>query len=589
MRTRWMTGGLLAALLAASPSSDGEGSWVELRGSALTVVSDADIADSRRILTRLEKVASAIASTAPSVPWSGRRELLVVAARNEESMRRLAPGQWGSEGGVRPSSLHLASRDQAFVLVRSELRADDDESHKAAYWGVALHLLGLDAPGLPSWVSRGLASFYARITVREQAVVLGRTEVSHIRTLRTEGLRPVTELYDGPSTESLDSDERRSLDAQSWALVHYLMLGDDGAHRPRFARFLALLREGGEAGLAAREALGDPGALDQALAGYVQRATFPTRTVEARGVSGFPAIRRLSAAEVLTLRAALYLADERPSEAQTIVTEALRLEPELAWAHETHAALAWAEGNHLVAREAAERALQIEPGRPVALRLRERASGPPTLKAAEHLCEEGDLEMCTRLGGWLIDGEGSEPDPARGVTLLDEACRAGCAEACRLLSWRLREGEGVVEDPVGAVTFLERACLAGDGEACLAAAGDHRAGRGVPVDVPAAVRMFELACTRGETAGCTALAWALQTGEGAERDLERAAALYLDACQAGDGSSCTRLGLLHLVPDGLPPDPTLARAMFTRGCGLGDAQACSQLEALNAAPTDASP
>ena len=211
--------------------------------------------------------------------------------------------------------------------------------------------------------------------------------------------------------------------------------------------------------------------------------------------------RPLSSAEALTMRAVVHLAGERFPDAHACLDEALRLDPKLAWAHEVRAALAWAEDDPVVAREAVERALALEPGRPVAARLQKRLSGPPTVKGAERLCDGGDLEACLILGGWLIDGNGAAPDPSRGVALIDRACTGGNVEACRQLSWRYRQGTGVEADGARAVAFLEKACGAGDSQACLAAASDHQTGRGVPADPAAATRMLESACTHGEKAG----------------------------------------------------------------------------------------
>jgi TPR repeat protein len=374
----------------------------------------------------------------------------------------------------------------------------------------------------------------------------------------------------------------RRFDAQSWALVHYLMLGDAGGHRQSLARFLALVGEGREAGDAARRTLGDPEALGDALASYVRKRAFDMETIETgshREVQT-SSERPLSSAEALTMRAAVHLAGGRHGDAHACVDEALRLDPELAWAHEIRAALAWAEDDPLVAREAVEKALVLDPDRPLAARIRRRVSGPPTVKGAETLCEAGDLGACVTLGSWLIDGSGTVADPSRGVELIDEACEGGAVEACQQLAWRHRNGDGVEVNLGRALAYVEKACRAGDGRACLAAALDHQKGQGVPADAAAAARMLESACTHGERAGCVALAWALQNGQGVRRDLARAAALYEDECLAGRGEACTRLGLLYVAQNGLPTDRRRAEGLLARGCALGDQLGCSNLEVV---------
>jgi TPR repeat protein len=588
-----------------------DGTWIEVQSSSFVVMTDAGADAARRTASRFEKVRAAFSAVMPRTATglrpaalakdaspsrhfvlggagqSGDRELLVVAARNEKSLRSLVPEWWEKKDGTRPSTVHLTGRDHVFLLVRTDLREGDDDSYHAAYWGYASHLIALNAPDLPLWASRGLAAFYAHTTVQKDRVLVGRAAGSHVRTLRERGLMPVSALWvvDRESPEYLDRHHLRRFDAQSWALVHYLMLGDEGAHRRKLTSFLGLLSQGQTPAAAAREALGDPEALGRALASYVRSTAYYMETIETEADRETTTLRPrpLSSAEALTLRAAVHLAAERYSDAHAGLEKALRRDPQLAWAHEIRAALAWAEDDPLVAREAAGKALALEPDRPVALRVRERAAGPPTVGGAERLCAGGDLQACVTLGGWLIDGKGTTEDPPRGVEVMDRACGGGFAEACLQLSWRYRQGHGLAADGARAVAFLEKACGAGDGRACLAAASDHQTGKGVAANPAAAARMLESACTYGEKKGCLALAWVLQSGEGVPRDLERAAALYEDGCLDGAGEACTRLGLLYVAQDGLPTDLRRAEDLLTRACELGDALGCSSLESLRQA------
>jgi hypothetical protein len=552
-----LAAGILTALLAApqAPAEHG-GRWVEIESPAFTVFSDAGVEEALQTLVRFQKVQAALAPALPAPHPSGERDLWIVAARDEASLRVLAPGWWQAGEDHHPSSLHLTGRDHELILLRTDLH--DDEGYHAAYRGFASHLLGLESPGVPPWARRGLADFYGRIAVGEDGALVGRTAVTHIRTLRRSGLLPLRELLAaGPAAaESLDAEGLRRFDAQSWALVHYLTLGEEGTRQAELARFLDLVGQGREAGPAAREAFGEAEDLDEVLRRYVHRQTFATRTIPdppAPGLGAAPA-RSLSAAEGWTLRGAIHLVGDRLPEARACIGEALRLDAGLAWAHEVRAGIAWAEDDPPATREAAERSLALEPDRRVASLLRERAAGPPTVNGAEHLCQRGDLDSCALLGGWLLDGEGVAPDVSRGAALLEEACHGGLARTCLELGWRYREG------------------------------------RGVAADLAASARMLEAACTRGEATGCVALAWALQNGDGVPRDVLRAAALYEDTCQAGEGSCCTRLGLLLLAGDEIPPDRGRARELLERGCRLGDATGCSSLESWNeAAPARVSP
>lgn len=587
--TPWLLAALVAApTIAADVPKEKDGRWVEMKSPTFSLVTDAGEEAGRRTIARFEKIRTAFAAAIPSARHAEEGELLIVAVRDEESLRSLVPGYWEEKRGVRPASVHLVGLDRVFILVRTDLREDDDESFRAAHWGYASHLTQLNAPGAPLWVDRGLADFYARTTVERSRVLVGRTAPLHVRILRERGLVPMRTFYevDRHSPEYLDRDELRRFDAQSWALAHYLMLGDEGAHRDRLGRFLLLLGEGKEREAAASRAFGDPDALEQALNAYVQGQAFSMHPIDTEVAQDLEetTVRPLTAAESLTLRGSVHLAGEALPQARACLDEALRIEPGLAWAHEVRASVAWAEGDPVAARETIARALEIEPDRPRARRLQERFAGPPTLKGAERLCHAGDSSECVRLGSAIIDGgSGLPPDPERGVALLQRVCNGGEAEACRQLSWRFRQGAGVPADPSRARELLELGCAAGDGLSCLSAAAEHRSAGEGSGGGAAAAGLLESACTHGETEGCLTLAFVLQTGEGVPQDLDRAAALYHDGCQSGSGASCTRLGLMYARPGGLTMDLARARALLEKGCALGDDLGCSTLESLKLA------
>jgi len=576
--------GLLAAGAATAAPVEKDGTWIEVKGPEFVAFTDGGARAARRVISRFEKIHAALAAVLPAVKLSGDEGLYVIGARSEKSLRSLVPEFWERKNGVRPSAVHLQGYGQVFLLVRTDLREDDDQGFHAAYWGYAAHVIALNMPGLPLWARRGFSDFYSLTTIRKEQILIGRASPSHVKLLRRRGLMPTSELFavDRQSPEYLDWSRRERFDAECWALVHYLMLGDKGAHRPLLARYLTLLGPNKQPDEAAREAFGDLGALDEALAGYIRSQAFYVHTIDASVARKFETSpeRPLSSAEALTMRAAVHLASDRRDDSRACLDEALRLDPKLAWAHEVRADLAWAEDDPVTAREEVAQALALAPGDEAALRLQKRVTGPPTVKGAARLCDAGDLEACDDLGGWLIDGSGANADPVRGVAVLEKACNGGRAESCTTLSWRFRQGTGVSADPVRAVAFLEKACEAGDGKACLAAAANHESGEGVPKDPAAAARMLESACTRGESSGCLALAWALQNGEGVPRDLERAAALYQDACHGGDAPSCSRLGLLYVIEDGLPRDPEKAKELLQKACDLGDQVGCSNLKAV---------
>ncbi|HUJ44778.1 MAG TPA: DUF1570 domain-containing protein [Opitutaceae bacterium] len=108
-----------------------------------------------------------------------------------------------------------------------------------------VHLL-LSAGGEqpPLWLNEGLAELFSTFRIRKGSVELGRAKPDHVDTLNHLHLMPLSWLF-AVTTESSSYNEgvRQSIFyAESWALVHYLVCGEDCAtDLPKLRRFKDLL------------------------------------------------------------------------------------------------------------------------------------------------------------------------------------------------------------------------------------------------------------------------------------------------------------------------------------------------------------
>src|SRR5262249_17733512 len=131
--------------------------------------------------------------------------------------------------------------DVNFISMNGELESPSIIYHEF------VHSLTMDTTRrLPTWVSEGLAEFYSTFQSTGKTVDLGRPIANHIRTLREKPLIPL-ETFLSVTTRSADYNEQSKQGifyAQSWALVHYLIAGNDGRRRAQFGKFVSLLTDG---------------------------------------------------------------------------------------------------------------------------------------------------------------------------------------------------------------------------------------------------------------------------------------------------------------------------------------------------------
>lgn len=319
------TAGLSSNLLA----SELPGRWVEARSPNFVVVGNATEKRTREIAHELERIRELFRLQLPGLEGGGR-PLPVYAARNERTLKVFLPGLGRRRDQV--AGLFVASP----VLQRIYLRADlggEQEMHVVyhEYFHYLAHSAGLD---LPLWLSEGLADFWGATRLTADEAEIGQLQPHRLATLRNETPLPLTRLLaaDHSSPEYRNEFRARIFYAQSWALVHYLMIGNEGAERAgQLRKYLELVAGGRGSLAAATEAFGDLKKLETQLRRYIRSLTFRFARMPAPASPAAQevTVRPLEEPEAAA-RVALALLDMQPEEAKELVALAVADAPDLA-------------------------------------------------------------------------------------------------------------------------------------------------------------------------------------------------------------------------------------------------------------------
>lgn len=356
------------SILAAAPVRvAAERSWVEVKSPHFTIVSNASDRSAREVAWQLEQVRGVMQRLWTWARVDTPKPIVVFAVDDEASMRALAPQFWEQKGGVRPASVFVEGADRYDVALRGDLKADDREGlnpYITAYWSyVALVLSSSLDRELPLWFQRGLAGVFSNTIVRDTSIQLGRVIPWHLRRLQQGSRPPLRELLsvDRQSPWYTQGDRLDQFDAECWAFMHYLMFGDEGAHRTQLDRFMALLHAGRAPAGAVDEAFGNLNALQSGFSAYFtrqlyqyQRADVDTRTPR----EGFQ-VRSLAASESASLRAAFHTAMRRPVEARAALEDARKADARSAATYETEGILLEADDKRDDARVAYAKAIEL--------------------------------------------------------------------------------------------------------------------------------------------------------------------------------------------------------------------------------------
>jgi len=365
---------MLASVLLLTPSAvapraaaAADRPWVEVRSPHFIVVSDAGEKNARRTAWQFEQVRAVLQKLWPWAHLTADKPVMIFAARNEQTLKSLAPEFWEKKGGMRPASVFVSGRDRHYITLRCDVEEPDSVAanpYFQTYWSYVYLVLewSFEKP-MPLWFGRGLSDFFANTIVRDKDIQVGRVVPWHLRELNAGRVLPLATVMgvDRQSTYMTRADDSRAFDASAWAFIHYLTFGEDAANLQRFNRFAEALGAGSDPAAALREIYGDPPRVESAVRNYVTRSMFVYQQVKLDldvPVEGFT-LRSLPAAEAAGLQAGLHVAMGRPVEARTLGQEAMRADAALPAPYEAEGLLCDREDNVDGARAAYAKAVEL--------------------------------------------------------------------------------------------------------------------------------------------------------------------------------------------------------------------------------------
>lgn len=361
---RALTLACLILLIAGIAGAD-DRPWIEVRSPRFTVVSQASEKSTRELAWQFEQVHAVFTRAYPWAKLESGRPFLVLAVRNEQALRGLAPQFWET-WKIPPSAAFVSDAGQDFVAIRTDLDGSDEEGqnpYSTAYQGYVSIVLNASFPGqLPFWFKRGLQSFFGNTLVRQKDVHVGRLIKGHMMLLQRGSRYSIPELMAiEPSSPSFRNEtDRQVFDAQAWLLVHYLSFGENGTLQPKLNRFAGLLSDGRK-GEAFAEAFGDVQQLEKGLGLYLSRRLFGYSDLDLDvniDRASFK-VRPVSAAEAMGWRAAFLSAMHEPAtSARALAESALQADPAQPVAHEALGLIADDEKRTDDARTAFARAVE---------------------------------------------------------------------------------------------------------------------------------------------------------------------------------------------------------------------------------------
>lgn len=328
---------LPSGIVRATAAAQTRDNWRSVRTNNLFVIGNTEPEKLRQVAAWLEFFHSAFARLVSRNVLDASVPTTVIIFRDDASFVPFKPTYQGRPANI--AGYFQPGDDVNYIAIALDPREENSYS-TAFHEYVHLHVRD-NIPDAPLWLNEGLAELYGSLQFSGNDALLGAPIGYYLRLLRSQELLPLNTLFSiGTNSPHYNEQEKSGIFyGQSWALVHYLMLGDRG-RQEQFKRFISLVSRGEAAAKAIQDVYGvSIETLEQELRAYVRGGNFLAQRIASvdnpQTYASYTAMQRttLTDGEANYYLGDLLLHIGRESDAERYFKQAIALDPGFAPAH----------------------------------------------------------------------------------------------------------------------------------------------------------------------------------------------------------------------------------------------------------------
>jgi Tfp pilus assembly protein PilF len=334
--------------------------WIEVKSPHFRVLTDGSAGDARRLALQFEQMRAVFGVGFPKMRLDTGAILTILAPQNEYDLHDLAPEFW-KKSASKYGGVFQDGWERKYAVVRL------DQIHDGAQYSTVYHeythtLLHANFQWLPIWLDEGLAEFYGNSRFEGSKTYVGAPS-ARVSLLRQKTLIKLDELIaENPWVKFSNDQQGRDLFyAESWALVHFLMMSPEMGRGDKLNQFYKAIMNREPQQKAFQEAFGNFNDVEKGLREYVSKFLFNSYTMDNPQINEKDFTNRTMSvaeteAEIGTYR---FWSHDRLESRQSI-EQALRDDPNQPLAHETLGFLDLAEGKDKEASADFAKAVELD-------------------------------------------------------------------------------------------------------------------------------------------------------------------------------------------------------------------------------------
>lgn len=211
--------------------------WVSVRTKNFFMIGNANEKEIRNVALKLEQFREVFTRLFPNIRFNTPVPTTVIVFKSDSSYAPFKPN-------ANVAGYFQSGEDANYITLTTELQAMDP-------FNVIFHeythlLVNNTFKNAPVWFNEGLAEYYSTFKITDdQKIALGLPIGNHVHLLRQNKMLPLRTLFevDHKSPYYNEGKKQSIFYAQSWALMHYLLIGKAGKVE-KLGKFMDLMSNG---------------------------------------------------------------------------------------------------------------------------------------------------------------------------------------------------------------------------------------------------------------------------------------------------------------------------------------------------------
>lgn len=231
---------LLLTLALGSQQTHGKEKWFIANAGNLEIFSNTYENRTKTLASELLQIQQTLANIFPSISKDNHRKIRIFILKNADTLSQFAPLY---NGKAKRNMAGWFTYDLEGPLLVIKASSDVNETRETLYHEFIHFITSSPTTNIPLWLNEGIAEVFSSIEIGAKKTTIGKAIQSNANFLKYYDLMELEKLFQVgyDSSEYNQADEHRGIFyAQSWAIVHYFLFGEQNLPPDAFAKLAKL-------------------------------------------------------------------------------------------------------------------------------------------------------------------------------------------------------------------------------------------------------------------------------------------------------------------------------------------------------------